>query len=198
MNLEPEIAVFIYVIIILSAIFHEYSHAWMATYLGDPTPKNQGRLTLNPIAHMDPFGTVILPVFLMLVGGIFIGYAKPVPFNPHNLEDPEYGPAKVAIAGPASNFLIAFIFAMVLRFASLTGIVQFAISYLVFINIILGLFNLIPVPPLDGSKLLNTFTSFNYSIGQSFVGRLAALFIAFMILPRIAQVIFALLTGMSF
>ena len=189
---------FIYVIVIMSAVFHEYAHAWMAYYLGDPTAKNAGRLTLNPIAHIDPFGTVILPLLLMVTGGTFIGYAKPVPFNPYNLRDQKYGPAKVAAAGPASNFLIAIIFSIILRSVALPNFWDLAVSFIIYINIILGLFNLIPVPPLDGSKLLKRFTSINFSLGRSFIGVLLALMIAFTILRPIAQFIFTLLTGTGF
>ncbi len=189
--------IFIYVIIIMSAIFHEYAHAWAAFALGDPTAKRAGRLTLNPIAHMDPFGTVILPLILLFTGGIFIGYAKPVPFNPYNLKDQKYGIAKVAIAGPLSNFIIAFIFSMVLRFVNLPNVWTIFVSLIIYVNIILGLFNLIPIPPLDGSKLLKTFSSIDLSFGGSFMGVILALIIAFMFLPVIAGFIYSLFTGLA-
>ena len=190
-----EIQLFIYAIIIMSAIFHEYAHAWTAFALGDPTAKNAGRLTLNPVAHIDPFGTVILPLLLMLTEGVFIGYAKPVPFNPFNLNDQKNGPLKVALAGPLSNFLIAVIFSIVLRMATLPEFWTYAFELVVYINIILGLFNLIPIPPLDGSKVLKRFTSFDLSFGGSFIGVILALMVAFMFLPSIAQLIFGILVG---
>lgn len=191
------VSLFIYAIIIMSAVFHEYAHGWAAFSMGDPTAKDAGRLTLNPIAHIDPFGTVILPLFLMLVGGMFIGYAKPVPYNPYNLSDQKYGPLKVALAGPASNFLIAIIFSVVLRMVSFPEVWSMTLSLIVYINIILGLFNLIPVPPLDGSEILKTFTSFDLSFGGNFIGSIIALLIAFTFLPQLAQIIFTIFTGAS-
>lgn len=191
------VQLFIYVIIIMSAIFHEYAHAWTALYLGDPTAKHAGRLTLNPIAHMDLFGTVLLPLFLLLTSNTFIGYAKPVPVNPYNLSDQKYGEAKVAIAGPLSNIFIAIIFSTIIRFVSPSGFWLTAISYIIFINIILALFNLIPVPPLDGSKLLKTFVSFDFSIGNNLIGTILALMLAFLFLPSLASFIFQIFTGIS-
>lgn len=181
----------------MSAIFHEYAHAWTALYLGDPTAKHAGRLTLNPIAHMDLFGTVLLPLFLLLTSNTFIGYAKPVPVNPYNLSDQKYGEAKVAIAGPLSNIFIAIIFSTIIRFVSPSGFWLTAISYIIFINIILALFNLIPVPPLDGSKLLKTFVSFDFSIGNNLIGTILALMLAFLFLPSLASFIFQIFTGIS-
>ncbi|MGM0439441.1 MAG: site-2 protease family protein [Patescibacteria group bacterium] len=192
-----EAKIFIYVIVIMSAIFHEYAHAWTAYYLGDPTAKNAGRLTLNPIAHIDPFGTVLLPLFLLFTGGIFIGYAKPVPFNPYNLNDQKYGSVKVAMAGPGSNFLIAILLSLVLRSIALPPFWGEAVVMIVYVNIILGLFNLIPVPPLDGSKLLKRFTSFDFSFGNSFLGTIIALMLAFTFMPYLAQGVFQILTGMT-
>lgn len=182
----------------MSAVFHEYAHGWAAFSMDDPTAKDAGRLTLNPIPHIDPFGTVLLPLFLMIVGGMFIGYAKPVPYNPYNLSDQKYGPAKVAAAGPTSNFLIAFIFAMILRFVSLSPIWMTTVSLIVYVNIILALFNLIPIPPLDGAEIMKTFTDFDFSLGSGFMGTFLALMLAFTFLPTLAQAVFQIFTGMSF
>ena len=149
-------SIFIYFIIILSAVFHEYAHAWTANQLGDPTARYAGRLTLNPLKHIDPFGTVILPLFLMLTGGIFIGYAKPVPFNPYNLRKPKRDIQLVALAGPFSNFFLSLTFAAFLRIGGLspyTSPLGRMFYLIVLINLWLGLFNLIPIPPLDGSKI---------------------------------------------
>ncbi len=196
--MDFEVLILVYFIVIMSAIFHEYAHAWMALYLGDPTAKNAGRLTLNPIAHIDTFGTIILPLLLMTFAGVFIGYAKPVPYNPHNLRDQKYGDAKVAVAGPASNLLIAFIFSLVIRFFELPSFWISAIGLIVFVNIILALFNLIPIAPLDGEKILKTFTPFDFSFEGSFLATILVLIIAFNFLPNIANFIFGLLVGYNF
>ncbi len=192
-----EFKLFLYVIIVLSAVFHEYAHAFVAYHMGDPTAKNMGRLTLNPIAHMDPIGTVLLPLFLLFFVGGFIGYAKPVPYNPYNLNDAKYGSAKVGVAGPLSNFFIAFLFAMALRFLELGGFTQVAFSWIVYVNIFLGLFNLIPIPPLDGSKILSVFLP-SYGNSNSWGGVFLAIFVAMMFLPSVSRAMYLAFTGASF
>ncbi len=203
-----EIKLFLYVIIVLSAVFHEYAHSWMAYRLGDMTAKNAGRLTLNPLVHLDLFGTVLMPLFLLFTSGIFLGWAKPVPYNPFNLRDKKYGSLKVGIAGPSANLLIALVFGLFLRFFAgyflTAGIlspifVQF-LGLIIYINIFLALFNLLPFPPLDGSKVFadlfpRQWQSFN-RIG--FMGVFLAIFVAFFILSPIAQFIFRLITGVNF
>tara|TARA_Y100000031_G_C8195051_1_gene373284 strand:- start:735 stop:1367 length:633 start_codon:yes stop_codon:yes gene_type:complete len=141
-------------LIIPSAIIHEYAHGWMADRLGDPTARYAGRLTLNPMAHIDPIGTFALPIILGFAsGGTFMfAYAKPVPFNPYNLKYPRWGPAMVGAAGPASNLLLALVFAFIIPFTS--GDLMNVLVGVVFVNIMLAVFNLVPIPPLDGSKLL--------------------------------------------
>lgn len=195
-----EFKLFLYVIIIFSAVFHEFLHAWTANYLGDPTAKNMGRLTLNPIKHMDMWGTVIIPLFLLFTAGGFIGWAKPVPYNPRNLRDKKYGSAKVGFAGPAGNFLLAIIFAFIIRFIPVSGTFFTAISWIVYINIFLALFNLIPIPPLDGSKLLMDFFPRSAQTLARFgvMGIFLALFIAIVILSPIASLVYFLFTGQPF
>jgi Zn-dependent protease len=159
------IIVFYLIVLLFSIIIHELSHGYVAYSLGDPTAKYAGRLTLNPLKHLDPFGSVILP-FLFLIttsllpGGPFaFGWAKPVPINPYNFKDQKWGTLKVSIAGPLSNFAVAIVFGLAIRFLNypqLATLVQF-FSIIVFLNILLGLFNLIPVPPLDGSWILFRF-----------------------------------------
>lgn len=147
--------VFFVIVIIFSAIIHEYSHGWMAYRLGDPTAKYAGRLTLNPLKHLDPFGSVLLPILLAPTGFIF-AYAKPVPYNPLNLRDKKWGEIKVAVAGPASNFILAFVIGQILQFMPSSPMDPFLLV-IVFANVILGVFNLLPIPPLDGSSFLFTF-----------------------------------------
>jgi Zn-dependent protease len=152
---------FLIIILIFSIVIHEVSHGAVANYLGDPTAKYAGRLTLNPIKHLDPIGSVILPLFLILIKSpVLFGWAKPVPINPFNFRDQRYGPAKSALAGPAANLTIALVFGLALRFfPALNAIPEltFMFSYIVFINLLLAIFNLLPVPPLDGSHILFTF-----------------------------------------
>jgi len=191
---------FLYVVIVLSATFHEYSHGLMAYKLGDSTAKDAGRLTLNPLAHIDLYGTVIVPLFLLLSPvGIFVGWAKPVPYNPYNLRDQKYGSLKVGIAGPAANLLIALILGLFLRFFILDSNTPFfaLLSLIVYINIFLALFNLIPLPPLDGSKvLMDLFPRFSRGImSLGFFGIFLALILAFFILSPLASFIFQLITG---
>jgi len=144
-----------FLILLFSVIIHEYMHGWTANYLGDPTAKNLGRLTLNPLAHIDPIGTILLPLILYLIssGAFLFGWAKPVPYNPYNLRDQRYGPGLVALAGPFSNLLVALIFGFLIRFLNLPNFI-FIFSIIVYLNLLLAVFNLIPVPPLDGSKIL--------------------------------------------
>jgi Zn-dependent protease len=149
------ISLLISLIIILFAItIHEFSHAMAADVLGDPTPRLAGRLTLNPIKHIDPVG------FLMLLLVRF-GWAKPVPINPYNFKDPVRGEMVVSFAGPASNFLAAFIAARLIKLVPIniimSGYVGSAVSDFIFINLALAVFNLIPIPPLDGSHILEPF-----------------------------------------
>ncbi len=109
--MQENLQIFSFVILIFSIVIHEFAHGWMADYLGDPTARYMGRLTLNPIPHIDPIGSVLLPLLLLISNaGFIIGWAKPVPYNPYNLKDQKNGPAMVGAAGPLSNLLIAFIF----------------------------------------------------------------------------------------
>ena len=146
---------FYFVIVIPSAIIHEYAHGWMANQLGDPTARYAGRLTVDPRAHIDRWGTILMPLGLfLLTGGRFMfAYAKPVPYNPYNLRNQKWGPVWVGLAGPAANFLLAVCFALVYRLFPLSASANF-FAIIVVVNISLMIFNLLPIPPLDGSKLL--------------------------------------------
>lgn len=165
---SPIFIVFQLVVLIFSIIIHEISHGFMALKLGDETAKDAGRLTLNPISHIDPIGSVILPLVMFLVGSpILLGWAKPVPYNPLNLhKDPKYGPLKVALAGPFSNLLMALIFGLFIRFGFDIMSTQTVglLSIIVLLNCVLFIFNMLPLPPLDGSKILTTLLPFKYAI----------------------------------
>ena len=151
---------FVAVAFLYSVIIHEISHGLMAQSMGDTTARDAGRLTLNPIKHLDLFGSILLPLMLIVIRSPFLfGYAKPVPYNPLNLSDQKYGPAKVAIAGPLSNFILAILFGLVLRFLpdSVGPLLPGLLAYVVRINLLLAVFNLVPIQPLDGHWLLLTF-----------------------------------------
>ena len=150
-----------------SITFHEYMHGWAAYKLGDPTAKNAGRLTLNPLKHIDPFGTVLLPLLLAMAGGPIFGYAKPVPVNPRYFKDIRKGDLITGVAGPAANLALALLGALAVRAAdvfspTLSGgwaWVYLIGALLVRTNLVLMFFNLIPLPPLDGSSIVPMFLS---------------------------------------
>lgn len=179
--------IFIFAVLIFSIVIHEYAHGYAAYLLGDPTAKYQGRLTLNPLAHVDIFGTIILPIIMYLTAGFAIGWAKPVPYNPLNLRDQKWGPLKVALAGPGANLSIALFFGGLTRLVPLSSSHKFnlisnllsqngnlsqthlevlfiSLFTIVLINTLLAVFNLIPVPPLDGSKIIYSFVPQRYKL----------------------------------
>jgi Zn-dependent protease len=158
--------IFQLMVLMISVVAHEVAHGAMAYYFGDSTAHDQGRLTMNPIKHIDPFGSIILPTLLALTKSDFIlGWAKPVPYNPYNLHPRRLGEFCVAIAGVSVNFILAVLFGLVLRFKLELGLSQPVfeiIQYIVYINLALMVFNLVPIPPLDGSKILLSFLPYRY------------------------------------
>jgi len=196
--------VFQIAILIMSVVIHEVSHGYAASFLGDQTAKYQGRLTLNPLKHLDFVGSFLVPSVAYFLGGFIFGWAKPVPYNPYNLKPGRWSEASVAAAGPASNIALALIFGLLLRVGVTTSPAFIQItSVIVFINILLAIFNLVPIPPLDGSKLL--FAAFPDKLYQlrGFFERygliLVLLFIFFLwqfIFPVIV-LLFRLLTGVA-
>ncbi len=144
-----------FVILIFSAIVHEVSHGLMAEHLGDDTAREEGRITLNPIPHIDPFGSILLPLVLLSIGSpIIFGAAKPVPVNFNNLRDPKRGMALVSLAGPLSNFVLALVMVVPIKLGLTNSISEPILIQAILINLVLGVFNLVPIPPLDGSKIL--------------------------------------------
>ncbi|MEW6573881.1 MAG: site-2 protease family protein [Bacillota bacterium] len=141
---------------IVGITLHEFAHGWAANRLGDPTARYAGRVTLNPIAHVDPIGSVLVPALLVITGSTFIfGWAKPVPINPNNFRDRRQGMILVSLAGPVGNLLVATAAAVLFRLlGSETSPAVSVLMWMVYINVFLAFFNLIPVPPLDGSKVL--------------------------------------------
>jgi Zn-dependent protease len=144
--------------VLMSLALHELAHAWVAWRLGDPTAKNEGRITLNPIKHLDPMGTAMFAV-TSLVAGLPFGWAKPVPVRPGYFKRPKEGMAIVAAAGPATNFLLALVALAVYQHAGLTGEAQDIVRLAYYVNVVLGIFNLIPIPPLDGSRIVGVVMS---------------------------------------
>jgi Zn-dependent protease len=144
-----------FIILIFSAIVHEVAHGLMAEKLGDSTARDEGRITLNPIPHIDPFGSLLLPILLLAAGSpIILGAAKPVPVNFGNLKNPKSGMALVSLAGPVSNFILAVLFVVPIKLGLVNDVSGPILLQAALINIVLGTFNLIPIPPLDGSKIV--------------------------------------------
>ncbi len=158
--MEIILTIFSLLVLFFSVIIHEIAHGSVALSLGDPTAKMAGRLSLNPVKHIDPFGSIILPLLLFVAtagqGPIF-GWAKPVPVNPYNFRDKKWGNLKVSLAGPGTNLLISLFFGLILRFISIPQSLYALFSIIIIYNIILAIFNLIPIPPLDGSHILFSF-----------------------------------------
>lgn len=205
---------FAVIILVMSVVIHEVSHGYAALALGDNTAKYQGRLTLNPFSHIDPIGSVIVPLVGYLTGGFIIGWARPVPFNPYNLRPekwgipPRFGEAIVAAAGPLSNILIALLFGFVIRFAGPGALLSDSFisitSYVVFINLTLAVFNLIPMPPLDGSKILFSFLPYRLQGIKEFLEGFGIIivflfiFYAWSLIGPIIGAVFEAITGLAF
>lgn len=172
------ISFFIWFFALLVAVsVHEFSHALMADRLGDPTPRVNGRLTLNPLAHLDPIGTLLLLLTRF-------GWGKPVPIDPYNLENPRRDAALISLAGPASNLIFATLLSLILKFLLISQFLSFLISPIIFLNVALAIFNLLPIPPLDGSKILFGFLPEEMAIQwEEFLAQYGLLLILFLLFP---------------
>lgn len=201
------VALFQLLVLIYSVVIHEVSHGLTADSMGDPTAKNLGRLTLNPLKHLDMFGSILLPLLLFIAHSSFIiGYAKPVPYNPQNLSDQKYGPAKVAFAGPASNIVLALVFGLSLRLMPdifTSPLIPQLFSFTILLNLVLAIFNLFPIPPLDGHWLLMTFLPARFNALKVFLYRyslpLLFVFIIFIfpLISPLVSILYRLITGIN-
>ncbi|MEK7612342.1 MAG: site-2 protease family protein [Patescibacteria group bacterium] len=205
------IIIFQLIVLIFSVMVHEVSHGALALRLGDTTAKDAGRLTLNPIKHIDPLGSVIIPLVLIIpqlfgISGPIFGWAKPVPYNPYNLKNPKKGAGIIAAAGPVSNLLIAGIFGIILRgigfFPEVVSLeLVILINIVIFINVLLAVFNLLPIPPLDGSGILFALLPTKYHAVQQFLSQhgfmilLFFIFFGFRLIMPIIEFLYVLFAG---
>lgn len=208
--MDPILILIQIAILLMSVVIHEVSHGLMANYLGDPTAKYAGRLSLNPLKHLDLWGSFLIPLFLLMFNSPFLfGYAKPVPYNPHNLKNKKWGPAMVAAAGPLSNLVIVLIFGLTLRFLPIGGspyidnLIKIFI-YIIILNLVLAVFNAMPIPPLDGSKIISAVLPYRYQsiiAGMEKYGMILVLFFVFFLFQFISPVIlwlFKIIVGSRF
>jgi Zn-dependent protease len=208
--------IFYVFVLIMSIVIHEFAHGYSSYLLGDNTARLQGRLTLNPLKHLDPFGSVILPLLLLLMKtGFMIGWARPVPYNPNNLRNGQKGNFIVSVSGIVANLLIAVIFGLLIRFAPILGLPLYnpnplllhpfykIASIIVMMNLVLALFNLIPIPPLDGSKMLFSFLPNKLRHVENFLEQWGMFILLFFIIflwsyvSPIVFVAFSFITGLS-
>ena len=197
--------IFFLIVFVFSIVIHEVSHGTMANLLGDPTAKYAGRLTLNPIKHLDLVGSIFVPLFLLILRSpILFGWAKPVPINPYNFRNPKWDGAKVAIAGPGANILVALIFGLAIRFFPLPASMLTIFSIIVILNLILAIFNLVPIPPLDGSHILFTFLPEKFANIKLFLHQFGIFILLFFIffalrwIFSLVMMVYYLITGQLF
>ncbi len=191
------------VVLLFAVVIHEYAHGWMAYLCGDGTAKYSGRLTLNPLAHIDPFMTILMPIIFYFTLGFAIGGAKPVPINPYNFRNPQRDIIKVSLAGPCSNFILAIVFALLTHLMKILGLNVFYLgqfffnlfAFSVFLNLLLGMFNLIPIPPLDGSRILIAILPREYAYKVERIGMFGIILVILFInvfFQELIRVVFAI------
>ena len=192
-------------ILVMSVVIHEVAHGYMADYLGDPTARYAERLTLNPVKHLDFFGSIILPLLLAFANLPVFGWAKPVPYNQYNLRNQKTGEGLVALAGPLSNISIALFFTVLIRIVMAVGTISSPFldiaSLIVLINLVLALFNLVPIPPLDGSKILFSILPYRFAKYRAYLEKYSIVFLLFFVfflwqyLTPLVYFLFSHLTG---
>ena len=193
----------LFIILIFSVILHECAHGLVAERCGDPTARQAGRITLNPIPHLDPIGSIFLPGIMILMNlvtgsGFIFGWAKPVPINPYNLNDPKRDMMWVGLAGPATNFAVALFLALVFRLLAVSSsLVATILFYGITINLILGFFNLIPIPPLDGSRILSSLLPEEYAYKLSRIEPFGFMILIILFISGIFSFIFTLVLRLS-
>ena len=201
--------IFYIAVLIMSVVIHEVSHGYAALYWGDQTARLAGRLTLNPLKHLDPVGSVLIPLILVITkAGIIFGWARPVPYNPNNLRNQKWGTLSVAAAGILANLLVAVVFSVLLRAAYAFNFESPAFysiaTIIVLLNIVLAVFNLVPIPPLDGSKILFSLLPLRSRNIQYFLERYSLFILLFFIfflwkyLSAVIFYLFGLFTGTQF
>lgn len=171
-------------VVLFSMTLHEAMHGFMAYWLGDDTAKREGRLTLNPIKHIDPFLTILLPVMLAIIGGPIFGGAKPVPFRPDQVKGGDWGSALVALAGPFTNLLIAFVFYGIWAISggAVSGVGSLILVTMVTVNLGFFVFNMIPIPPLDGSRVMYALAPEFVRAGMRFIEQFGIVFVFILVL----------------
>lgn len=199
--------VFYIAVLVMSVVIHEVSHGFMAERFGDKTARFAGRLTLNPLKHLDLFGSILLPAVMYMTSGFVFGWAKPVPYNPDNLTNKRWGTLAVAAAGILANFFIALVFGLIIRTTGgmALGEAFFSITTtIVIVNLVLGIFNLVPIPPLDGSKILFSLLPASFDGFLAFLEQYSFVFIIIFVIyfsdvlyPALAS-LFTLFTGIPF
>ena len=193
----------LFIILIFSIILHECAHGMAAERCGDPTARQAGRITLNPIPHLDPIGSIFLPGIMILMNlvtgsGFIFGWAKPVPINPYNLNDPKRDMMWIGLAGPATNFAVALFLALVFRLLAVSSsLVATILFYGVVINLILGFINLVPIPPLDGSRILSGLLPEKYAYKLSRIEPFGFMILIILFISGIFSFIFTLVYKLS-